>query len=72
VLLAASLVSFGKSFRVGIDIDYPDKLVTSGVFAITRNPICVRGTRAQRRLSKLARRPFWSAAKAAGQLFDMR
>jgi protein-S-isoprenylcysteine O-methyltransferase Ste14 len=41
VLLAASLVSFGKSFRVGIDVDRPDKLVTSGVFAITRNPMYV-------------------------------
>ena len=34
-----SLVSFGRSFRVGIDKDHPDKLVTSGVFAFSRNPI---------------------------------
>lgn len=36
-----SLISFGRSFRVGIDVDQPDKLVTSGVFAVSRNPIYV-------------------------------
>lgn len=40
-LMLASLISFGQSFRVGIDTDRPDKLVTSGVFAFTRNPIYV-------------------------------
>ncbi|MGO9648460.1 MAG: methyltransferase family protein [Terriglobales bacterium] len=40
-LLFLSLVSFGKSFRVGIDPDHPDKLVTTGIFAFTRNPIYV-------------------------------
>ena len=40
-LLLQSLVSFGKSFRIGIDLDHPDKLVTSGIFAYTRNPIYV-------------------------------
>jgi protein-S-isoprenylcysteine O-methyltransferase Ste14 len=39
VLLLLSLVSFGKSFRVGIDTDHPDKLVTTGIFAVCRNPI---------------------------------
>lgn len=34
-----SLISFGKSFRVGIDEDHPGALVTTGVFAISRNPI---------------------------------
>jgi protein-S-isoprenylcysteine O-methyltransferase Ste14 len=38
-LLLLSLVSFGKSFRVGIDPDHPDKLVTTGIFAFSRNPI---------------------------------
>ena len=41
VFLVASLISFGTSFRVGIDVDRPDQLVTSGVFAISRNPIYV-------------------------------
>jgi protein-S-isoprenylcysteine O-methyltransferase Ste14 len=41
LLLLWSLVSFGKSFRVGIDTNHPGKLVTSGVFAFSRNPIYV-------------------------------
>jgi protein-S-isoprenylcysteine O-methyltransferase Ste14 len=41
LLMAWSLISFGTSFRVGIDTDQPDKLITTGVFAITRNPIYV-------------------------------
>ncbi|MGH9584851.1 MAG: methyltransferase family protein [Bryobacteraceae bacterium] len=41
LLLFLSLVSFGKSFRVGIDPDHPDKLVTTGIFAFSRNPIYV-------------------------------
>lgn len=39
VLFLLSLIAFGKSFRVGIDEDHPGELVTSGVFAISRNPI---------------------------------
>ena len=38
---ALSLASFGDSFRVGIDENKPDKLVTTGMFAISRNPIYV-------------------------------
>ena len=41
LLLLLSLVSFGRSFRVGIDADGPDELVTTGIFAFTRNPIYV-------------------------------
>lgn len=41
ILLFFSLVSFGRSFRVGIDTQQPDRLVTGGVFAFTRNPIYV-------------------------------
>jgi protein-S-isoprenylcysteine O-methyltransferase Ste14 len=41
LLLLWGLVSFGRSFRVGIDTDRPDKLITTGVFAFSRNPIYV-------------------------------
>lgn len=40
-LFAWALWSFGKSFRVGIDEDNPGSLVTTGAFALTRNPIYV-------------------------------
>ena len=36
-----TLVSFGNSFRVGIDESNPDKLITTGMFSISRNPIYV-------------------------------
>jgi protein-S-isoprenylcysteine O-methyltransferase Ste14 len=36
-----SLISFKQSFRVGVDTDHPDRLVTDGVFAFSRNPIYV-------------------------------
>jgi len=39
--VALTLISFGESFRVGIDEQKPDKLVTDGMFAISRNPIYV-------------------------------
>lgn len=38
-LFLYSLISFGKSFRVGIDEDKPGALITTGAFAISRNPI---------------------------------
>jgi protein-S-isoprenylcysteine O-methyltransferase Ste14 len=41
LLLLWSLVSFGRSFRVGIDDERPDRLVTDGIFAWSRNPIYV-------------------------------
>ncbi len=41
IVMFASLVSFGKSFRVGIDTGRQGKLVTSGIFRVTRNPIYV-------------------------------
>jgi len=41
LLFLLSLVSFGKSFRIGVDVEHPDRLVTTGVFALTRNPIYV-------------------------------
>jgi protein-S-isoprenylcysteine O-methyltransferase Ste14 len=36
-----SIVSFRQSFRVGIDADHPDRLITEGAFALSRNPIYV-------------------------------
>ena len=39
VLFRLSLAAFGTSFRIGIDQDQPDRLVTGGVFALSRNPI---------------------------------
>ncbi|WP_068176234.1 isoprenylcysteine carboxylmethyltransferase family protein [Mycobacterium sp. UM_CSW] len=41
LILVLSLVSFGNSFRVGIDTDHPGRLVTTGIFAVSRNPIYV-------------------------------
>jgi protein-S-isoprenylcysteine O-methyltransferase Ste14 len=41
LLFLWSLVSFGQSFRVGIDTDNPNKLVTTGIFAYSRNPLYV-------------------------------
>jgi protein-S-isoprenylcysteine O-methyltransferase Ste14 len=41
LLVLWSLVSFRSSFRIGIDIDRPDRLITDGAFSISRNPIYV-------------------------------
>lgn len=41
LVLVWSIISFGRSFRVGIDVENPNKLVTTGVFAFSRNPIYV-------------------------------
>jgi protein-S-isoprenylcysteine O-methyltransferase Ste14 len=41
ILLLWSLISFGQSFRVGIDMERPDQLMTAGAFAFSRNPIYV-------------------------------
>ncbi len=39
ILFLWGIVSFGRSFRVGIDADQPDKLVTNGAFVVSRNPL---------------------------------
>jgi len=40
-MLLWSLISFGRSFRIGIDTDRPDALIIDGIFALSRNPIYV-------------------------------
>ncbi len=39
LLFIYALISFGKSFRVGLDEEHPGELVTTGAFSISRNPI---------------------------------
>jgi protein-S-isoprenylcysteine O-methyltransferase Ste14 len=39
IWFGVTLKTFGKSFRVGIDENTNDKLVTNGTFSISRNPI---------------------------------
>lgn len=41
ILLTWSILSFGQSFRVGIDTEHPGQLITVGIFAFSRNPIYV-------------------------------
>jgi protein-S-isoprenylcysteine O-methyltransferase Ste14 len=41
VLFIWALASFGASWRVGIDKQSPGALVTTGIFALSRNPIFV-------------------------------
>ena len=39
IFITAALVTLGQSFRIGIDDVKPGALITSGPFAINRNPI---------------------------------
>src|SRR5262249_4914665 len=39
LIFISALIAFGNSWRVGIDEKTPGKLVSAGIFAITRNPI---------------------------------
>lgn len=41
ILFGFGFLSFGNSWRVGLDTQTPGALVTSGTFAFTRNPIFV-------------------------------
>jgi len=41
IWLGITLQSFGQSFRVGIDEQTKDQLITTGVFTISRNPVFV-------------------------------
>lgn len=39
IIFLMALYAFGDSWRVGVDKKTPDKLVTNGIFSISRNPI---------------------------------
>ncbi len=39
ILFVSGLVSFGSSWRIGIDKQKPGELTTTGAFALTRNPV---------------------------------
>jgi protein-S-isoprenylcysteine O-methyltransferase Ste14 len=39
IWFGVTLKTFGKSFRVGIDENTNDKLITNGTFSVSRNPI---------------------------------
>ncbi|MCE5235607.1 MAG: isoprenylcysteine carboxylmethyltransferase family protein [Clostridiaceae bacterium] len=39
LLFVYALISFGVSFRVGLDEEHPGELVTTGAFSLSRNPI---------------------------------
>ena len=41
IIFVLAFVSFGDSWRVGFDVKTPGPLVTTGLFAFTRNPIYV-------------------------------
>ena len=41
VIFASAYASFGDSWRVGFDVKNPGALVTTGTFALSRNPIYV-------------------------------
>ena len=41
ILFALAFISFGNSWRVGFDVKTPGALVTTGIFALSRNPIYV-------------------------------
>ena len=41
VIFALAFVAFGQSWRIGLDLRTPGTLVTTGIFAVSRNPIYV-------------------------------
>lgn len=41
IIFILAFVSFGDSWRVGFDVKTPGALVTTGIFAVSRNPIYV-------------------------------
>jgi protein-S-isoprenylcysteine O-methyltransferase Ste14 len=41
IIFLLALISFGKSWRIGIDEENSNELITSGIFKYSRNPIFV-------------------------------
>ena len=41
LIVFLSVIAFKSSFRVGIDTNKPDKLIKTGIFAFSRNPIYI-------------------------------
>jgi protein-S-isoprenylcysteine O-methyltransferase Ste14 len=41
IIFSLALVAFGRSWRIGIDANQPGKLITTGIFSVTRNPVFV-------------------------------
>jgi protein-S-isoprenylcysteine O-methyltransferase Ste14 len=41
VIFIFSLISFGKSWRIGIDTENAGELITTGIFSVTRNPFFI-------------------------------
>lgn len=39
IIYISGLTAFGKSWRIGIDTRNPGKLITKGIFSVTRNPV---------------------------------
>jgi protein-S-isoprenylcysteine O-methyltransferase Ste14 len=39
VIFLWALISFGKAWRIGIDEAHSGELITTGIFAVSRNPI---------------------------------
>jgi protein-S-isoprenylcysteine O-methyltransferase Ste14 len=41
IVFVLALISFGDAWRIGVDEVHSDRLVTRGIFAVSRNPIFV-------------------------------
>ena len=41
VIFVWCIQSFGEAFRLGVDYEHPQPLITTGIYAYTRNPMYV-------------------------------